>query len=233
MKKLKHISFWLLLATGLVVTVFTSCSEDNDKTEEVIDAIENNTAANDETINYVEINGVKWATCNVDKPGIFTSSPEDAGMLYQFNSNIGWPIEGSIDSITATDGSVWNQYWYGGYTSPDTTDVWLSEKDPSPSGFRVPTYAEGRTLLDQSKVTVEFVTENGIACKKFIDKTTGDFIILPTIKARKNSGYSFYPQSSYLPNAALYGYCASDFDSISGWSKIFYAYAGAVRSVVK
>ena len=38
----------------------------------------------------VIINGVKWATCNVDAPGTFAAAPESAGMFYQWNRKIGW-----------------------------------------------------------------------------------------------------------------------------------------------
>ena len=38
----------------------------------------------------VLINGVRWATRNVDAPGTFTTAPENAGMLYQWNRRVGW-----------------------------------------------------------------------------------------------------------------------------------------------
>ena len=38
----------------------------------------------------VVINGVRWATCNVDAPGNFAANPEDAGMFYQWNRKVGW-----------------------------------------------------------------------------------------------------------------------------------------------
>ena len=36
----------------------------------------------------VVINGITWATRNVDEPGKFAARPEDAGMYYQWNSKI-------------------------------------------------------------------------------------------------------------------------------------------------
>ena len=38
----------------------------------------------------VLINGVRWATSNVDMPGTFAANPEDAGLFYQWGSNVGW-----------------------------------------------------------------------------------------------------------------------------------------------
>jgi len=86
----------------------------------------------------VLINGVRWATRNVDKPGTFTAKPEDAGMLYQWGSKVGWS---STDSLYASDGiSSWRDLSEFG-------EVWLREKDPCPKGWRVPTKAEMESLI--------------------------------------------------------------------------------------
>jgi len=37
----------------------------------------------------VVINGVTWATRNVDAPGTFVANTKDAGMFYQWNSKVG------------------------------------------------------------------------------------------------------------------------------------------------
>ena len=82
----------------------------------------------------VEINGIRWATRNVDAPGTFAKNPEDAGMFYQFNRNIGWS---SADPMINTNGG----------TTWDTSVVpigatWARENDPCPAGWRVPTEIE-------------------------------------------------------------------------------------------
>ena len=38
----------------------------------------------------VLINGVRWATRNVDTPDTFAENPESAGMLFQWNRRKGW-----------------------------------------------------------------------------------------------------------------------------------------------
>jgi hypothetical protein len=43
-----------------------------------------------ESIPDVVIDGVKWATCNVDSPDTFASDPQSAGMFYQWNRFTGW-----------------------------------------------------------------------------------------------------------------------------------------------
>jgi len=116
-------------------------------------------------VSGVVINGVKWAICNVGKPGTFTARPEDAGMFYQWNRKVAWPATG--DKVTG---------WVSSYPAGDT---WAKSNDPSPAGWRVPTREELRKLLDVNKVSHEWTTVNGIKGKKFIDKTTGNSIFLP------------------------------------------------------
>lgn len=135
----------------------------------------------------VVINGVRWATRNVATPGTFATSAENAGMLYLWNCKVGWPAIGDIGSITATDGSTtWDCDWNGGYANLSNTDTWTAANDPSPAGWRVPTYAEIKTLVNTSKVTSVWTTQNGVNGEKFIDKTTGNSIFFPA------SGYRFF-----------------------------------------
>ena len=93
----------------------------------------------------VVINGVKWATRNVDKPGTFAAKPEDAGMLYQWNRITGWnPAE---DEITGWERSM------------SKGNTWEKANDPCPSGWRVPTIFELQNLLDSDK---KWMTRNGV-----------------------------------------------------------------------
>ena len=128
----------------------------------------------------VVINGVKWATRNVATPGTFATNPYDIGNFYQWNSNVGWSSTGAIGEIEVKDSSTtWNSSWTGGYSSPSSSNTWTSTNDPSPAGWRVPTYAEIQTLLDTTKVATVWTTQNGVNGKKFTDKTTGNSIFLP------------------------------------------------------
>ena len=88
----------------------------------------------------VYINGVCWATRNVDKPGTFTAEPEDTGMFYQWNSKVSWSF---TDPLTPSDGtSVWDIYWDGN----DAT-TWEKSNNPCPSGWRMPSQSELSSLV--------------------------------------------------------------------------------------
>ena len=103
----------------------------------------------------VVINGVKWATRNVDKPGTFVAKSENAGMLYKWNRKTGWS---STNPITNTNGGTkWD------ITEADG-DTWEKENDPCPKGWRVPTREELQSLVATGS---EWVTRNGIKGRIF------------------------------------------------------------------
>ena len=85
--------------------------------------------------NGVEIGGILWAKYNVDAPGTFAKNPEDAGMLYQWNSKIAWSSTNPLVSVPA--GKVWNSAWNG-----NNAEIWEKVNDPCPEGWRVPTSRE-------------------------------------------------------------------------------------------
>jgi uncharacterized protein (TIGR02145 family) len=120
----------------------------------------------------VVINGVIWATRNVDKPGIFAEKPESLGMFYQWNKKIAWSPKG-------INAAGWKQDY-------DTGTAWKYDQDPSPAGWRVPTFAEIKKLLDTEKVKSEWITQNGVAGRKFTDKATGKSIFFPAAGLRQN-----------------------------------------------
>ncbi|MDR1738014.1 MAG: SUMF1/EgtB/PvdO family nonheme iron enzyme [Candidatus Symbiothrix sp.] len=98
----------------------------------------------------VEINGVVWATRNVDMPGAFAPTPESAGMFYQWNRKTGWshtkPPENSNGATT------WDN------TTPSGS-TWESANEPCPDGWRLPTETEQRSLLTANRV---WTTQNGV-----------------------------------------------------------------------
>ncbi|MCL2040460.1 MAG: fibrobacter succinogenes major paralogous domain-containing protein [Bacteroidales bacterium] len=126
----------------------------------------------------VVINGVRWATRNVDKPGTFAANPEDAGMFYQWNRKIGWS---STDPMINSNGSTtWNDSY--------AEDTWKKANDPSPAGWRIPTAEELQSLTDTDYVTWVWTTENGVNGYRCTDKATGASLFLPAAGSRYVSG---------------------------------------------
>ena len=80
----------------------------------------------------VVINGVRWATRNVDAPGTFAANPESAGQLFQWNRQQGWAATGAVND--------WNR--------TPASGRWTAANDPCPPGWRVPTQVELQGLLD-------------------------------------------------------------------------------------
>ncbi|GHT62069.1 hypothetical protein AGMMS50239_14430 [Bacteroidia bacterium] len=176
------------------------------------------TAQSNTTNAGIIINGVRWATCNVEEAGIFADSPESSGKLYQWNRNIAW---------SATDSPITN--WDN--TRPEGEE-WEKVNDPSPAGWRLPTMAEITSLLDKSKVSNEWTTLNGVNGLKFKDIKTGNSIFLPAAGYRINiedgkfyekNGYGHYWSSEQSDGAYAYGL---HFDS----RKIDYYYYDLYRS---
>jgi len=140
----------------------------------------------------VVINGVKWATRNVDAFGTFASKPESQGKFYQWNRKTAW------------DGS-----------NPTGTD-WEKANDPSPEGWRVPTLEEIKTLLNADKVSNEPTKQNGINGRKFTDKATGNSLFLPA------SGFRLAALDGMHVGADSYGYYWSSTEASAYTAYLFY-----------
>jgi len=138
----------------------------------------------------VIINGVKWATRNVDKLGTFATKPEAFGTFYQWNRRLGWSTTDPM--IDSNGGIMWDSSTPTGY-------MWGIYNDPSPAGWRVPTRTEINKLLDTDKVSNEWTTINGIIGVKFKDKATGNSLFLPAVGSRGHEDGS-------LDNSGTHGY---------------------------
>ncbi|MDR3093757.1 MAG: Ig-like domain-containing protein, partial [Bacteroidales bacterium] len=154
----------------------------------------------------VVINGVKWATRNVDAPGTFAATPDAYGMFYQWNRNIGW--SSTNPRINSNGGTTWDS------TSP-TGDAWAPDNDPSPDGWRIPTLEEQQTLLDTDNVESQWVT-GSLKGWLFTDKTSGASLFLPA------AGYRYYDDGR-LYNAGTSGYYWSS-TANSAYNNVYYHY---------
>ena len=100
------------------------------------------------------INGVRWATRNVDMPGTFAETPESVGMFFQWNRKKAW---------NAVDERV-----EGWDMSIPTGTAWYAENDPCPPGWRVPTADEWESLRD---IESHSFIENGVSSGRLFSTT--------------------------------------------------------------
>jgi len=200
MKKVKFLSFWLLIALGAATVLFNSCGKDDNDSEKKNATGPITSGEGPTTDEGVIINGVKWATRNVAAPGTFALNPEDAGLLYQWNRRVGWAATGNVIG--------WNNTAAEG-------DAWEGANDPSPAGWRVPTREELQTLLDTDRVTSERDTINGVIGVKFTDIESGESIFFPPAGYRSNmheggalffsGSHGYYWSGTVLNSAVLNG----------------------------
>jgi uncharacterized protein (TIGR02145 family) len=148
----------------------------------------------------VEINGIIWATRNVGAPNTFVDNPEDFGMLYQWNSTVGWS---ATDPLVSSDGSRWNPNWTGNGGNGVT---WSN--NVCPAGWRIPTPEE---FISLAEADGEWTTENDIEGYRFISGENSiflpaaggrDFMTSNLFDGRKTGGYwhnlSWYMGASFL-----------------------------------
>ena len=124
--------------TLFILALLTSCGTRND----------NNCLT---THDYgVLINGIRWATRNVDAPGTFAETPECFGMFFQWNRRKGW---------NAADEEVenWNR-------RIARSNRWARRNDPCPRGWRVPTENELDYLVEAGS---EWTVQNGVYGRLF------------------------------------------------------------------
>ncbi|MDR2971780.1 MAG: fibrobacter succinogenes major paralogous domain-containing protein [Bacteroidales bacterium] len=141
----------------------------------------------------VVIDGIRWATRNVDMPGTFAATPESYGMFYQWNRKTGWS---SKDPMVSSDGTPWNNSNHSG-------DTWEKENDPCPTGWRVPTLEEQEKLVNAGSVW----KSNGVTGRIF--GTGNNTIFLPAPGYRTYSDgylnwpgdYGHYWSSTYMPTS--------------------------------
>jgi uncharacterized protein (TIGR02145 family) len=171
MEKKNLLRLWWLVAVGATTVALNSCGNKANPSDD--------TPASDEG---VVINGVKWATHNVDAPGAFAATPEAPGMFYYFNTNIGWS---TTDPLINSDGNADARFNHADLQG----ETWKKIYDPSPAGWRVPALEEIQKLLDAEKVSSKWETRKGVAGRSFTDKSTGNSIFLPAVGFRDDQNF--------------------------------------------
>ncbi|GHT32992.1 hypothetical protein FACS189434_06080 [Bacteroidia bacterium] len=150
----------------------------------------------------VTINGITWATRNVDAPGTFAANITDYGKFYQWNSSTAWAATGSVEG--------WDISWNGGFETPSNTDTWDTANNVCPTGYRLPTRAEQESLLNAGSV---WTTVNGVKGRVFGSGSKSLF--LPAAGYRYGSNGTLSPAAGESGNFywssetldADYAYC--------------------------
>ena len=129
----------LFLTLTITALFFTNCATRQASVAEALTVVEalETTATHDYG---VVINGIRWATRNVDAPGTFAPYPESSGMLFQWNRKKGW---------NAVDRYVEDWDFLG---ASGINVKWEKENDPCPTGWRVPTYEELQSLYNSGSI---------------------------------------------------------------------------------
>jgi uncharacterized protein (TIGR02145 family) len=209
--------FFLLLALSSIIAGFNSCNSSSKMTDP-----------------GVVINGVKWATRNLDTGGKFAATPESYGALFQWGrKDDGHESRSSAttETLSSTDNPGHGNFILAlnsprDWRNPQNDALWnagtesapvKSANDPCPAGWRVPTDAEIATLFDSDKVSNEWTTQNGISGRKFTDNSTGSSLFLPA------AGYRYSFKAAVL-SAGEYGYYwSSRLDGIYACNLLFYS----------
>ena len=182
-----------IAACLVVTTMFATCDKKNGDDDDDNGGGNGGSTTSDAG---VVINGVKWATRNVDKPGTFTAKPEDVGMFYQWNSKIGWSTTDPMKN--SNGGTTWNRL-----TEDISISSWQTSNNPCPKGWRLPTREELLKLEDAGVWT----TQNGVVGCRF--GSGSNTIFLPAAGERYFNDGDLRDEGSYgnyWANARVQGY---------------------------
>lgn len=165
---------------------------------------------------YVDLGlpgGVLWATCNIG-----ADKPEATGKYFAWGEKTGYAkYEGHTFSWTNYDlcnGSSTTMTKYCGnpnYGKCDNITELVAADDAATvnwgSGWRMPTYQEICDLYNPKYTTSEWVTVNGVKCRKVTSKSNNKYIILPA---------TGYINGTELINESSHGYY---------WTRTLFQYA--------
>jgi uncharacterized protein (TIGR02145 family) len=190
---------------------------------------DNNNSGNNNK-EWVEINGVKWATRNLGAGGVFVTNPEDHGALFQWGRRADGhenrtspisegPISGAnLDGNGQPAGSYIGKFITGlggnyDWRTPQDNALWNSDteltpvktvNDPCPDGWRVPTHEE---LVSLANAGSKWTTINGVNGRIFGTGNNTIFLPAPGCRAVLNGNVnSVGTVGGYWSSSAYYMY---------------------------
>jgi len=98
--------------------------------------------------------------------------------------------------------------------------TWERENDPSPAGWRVPTIAEIKSLLDTTKVMCKSTVQNGVKGSLFTDKSTNQSLFLPFV------GYRYFTNGTLYYSGTLGVYWINNEEKAEGSLALYSNIAG-------
>ncbi len=163
----------------------------------------------------VEINGVIWATRNVDVPGTFVENPEDFGMFYQWNRAVGW--SSTDPRVNHLGGTNWNG------TEPGWSKSWETSNNVCPAGWRIPDlYTDFDKLYGAPTYYGEL---NGIY-GQFYEGSEGKTLFLPAAGVRvrvvNDLGVLYWAGQGYYWSSTSMAYCDPALGSNHAFAYLFY-----------
>ena len=145
--------------------------------------------------NEILINGNVWASCHLNNPGEFCTSPDQLGMYYQFNSKVAWPSSGTVEGWYIDSGVRADKGW--------VDDAWHPENDPCPEGWRVPTTQEMVDLWEIGAVW-RTAAQTGFSRNGIVVGLDPEKAATATKDNLKQLGGLFLPQNGWLTDTGTF-----------------------------
>ncbi len=137
----------------------------------------------------VTLNGIIWSPVNVGDPNKFVTSLDATGLLYQFNSKVGWPNSSPNPSDAPAGYPI-------GWTDQGV-DHWLDENNPCPDGWRIPTNEEIKAVLNLGLGWVEPTQTGFVRPGTIVGISKAETELATGTNMR---GGVFWPQAGYRGN---------------------------------